>query len=89
MQPAIRSKVIVRDADSYAIWICVERGTSRVSQKELLAMLNAEIQNICNDHVSTLDDRLQKSNPRPNPVPRVFVEQGNELSRVLWLSWEG
>ena len=88
MHPAIHSRVIVRNADNYAIWIHVERGTSESSHKELLAMLNAEIQRICNDHVSTLDDSLQKSNPRPNPVPRVFVEQGNDLSRVLWLSWE-
>ncbi len=78
----------MRDADSYVVWIHAERETDDISAKELLSMLNAEIQTICNDHVSTLDDRLVKSSPRPTPVPRVFVEPGNELSRVLWLSWE-
>ena len=88
MDSAIRTKVLLRDADSYVVWVYVDRGTSAVSHKELVSLLNAELQQICTDHVSTLDDRLVRSNPRPNPVPRVFVEQGNDLSRVLWLSWE-
>jgi hypothetical protein len=88
MDSAIRTEVLVRNADSYAVWVYAERGANGISQKELLSMLNAQIQIICNDHISTLDDRLVRSNPRPNPVPRIFVEQGNELSRVLWLRWE-
>lgn len=88
MDTAIRTKVLMRDADSYVVWVYADRGVKGISQKELVSMLNAELQTICTDHVSTLDDRLVRSNPRPNPVPRIFVEQGNELSRVLWLSWE-
>ena len=89
MESAIRTKVLLRDADSYVVWVYADRNASAVSQKELASLLNAELHAICNDHVSTLDDRLVRSNPRPNPVPRIFVEQGNELSRILWLSWEG
>jgi hypothetical protein len=59
-----------------------------VSAEERLSLLNAEIRAICNAHISTLDDGLVKKNPRPNPTPRIFIEQGNDLSRVLYLRWE-
>lgn len=79
---------IVRDADNLAVWVRMERGEDAVSTKLKLSLLNAEIQSICNAHISTLDDELVKKSPRPNPTPRVFIEQGNELSRILWLRWE-
>ena len=88
MESAVRKKVLVRDADNYVVWVGVDPASKGASQKDMISLLQAELQTICTDHVSTLDDRLMRSNPRPNPVPRIFVEQGNELSRVLWLSWE-
>ena len=81
-------ETIVRDADNLAVWVRVERGEDAVSIKQKLSLLNAEIQSICNAHISTLDDSLVRKSPRPNPTPRVFIEQGNELSRILWLRWE-
>ena len=80
--------MLFRDADNYVVRIYADRNAGGLSDKELLSLMNAEIQSICIVHVSTLDDSLIRSNPRPNPVPRVYVEQGNELSRMLWLSWE-
>lgn len=84
----VHTETIMRDADNLAVWVHVERGTDAASVKERLSLLNAEIQSICNAHISTLDDDLVKKSPRPNPTPRVFIEQGNELSRILWLRWE-
>lgn len=84
----IQIETIVRDADNLAVWVHAERGHDAVSTKEKVSLLNAEIQSICNAHISTLDDSLVKKSPRPNPTPRVFIEQGNELSRILWLRWE-
>jgi len=84
----IRVETIVRDADNFVVWVHVDRGQDSVSAKEKLSLLNAEMQSICNAHISTLDDSLIRKSPRPNPTPRVFIEQGNELSRILWLSWE-
>jgi hypothetical protein len=52
------------------------------------SLLTAEIQAICNEHISTLDDSLARKSPRPTPTPHVFIEQGNPLSRILWLRWE-
>lgn len=70
------------------VWLRVQTGDKSLSAKEKLSLIRAEIQSICNDHVSTLDDRMSRKNPRPNPVPRVFIEQGNEFSQFLWLRWE-
>lgn len=91
---AVCSQTILRDADNLAVWVYFDKrrdsaAYESVSQEEKLSLLNGEIQAICNSHISTLDDTLKKKSPRPNPTPRVFVEQGNELSRVLWLRWEG
>lgn len=86
-QSSVRRQTIVRNADNLAVWISVDKKAEGSSQ-EKLSLLNAEIQAVCNDHISTLDDTLHKKSPRPNPTPRVFIEQGNELSRILWLHWE-
>lgn len=86
-KPSVRRETILRNADNLAVWVSVAKGASG-TLAEKRSLLNAEIQAICNDHVSTLDDRLQKKVPRPNPTPRVFVERGNELSQILWLRWE-
>ena len=88
MDYAIHTRVLVSNANDYAVWVYADKNTKSISRTELLSLLNAEIQAICNGHVSTLDDNLVKSNPRPNPAPTVFVEQGNELSKLLWLRWE-
>jgi len=82
------TQTILRDADNLAVWLYFDRKTDEVSHEAKVSLLNGEIQSICNAHVSTLDERLSKKNLRPNPTPRVFIEQGNDLSRVLWLSWE-
>ena len=79
----------MKNADNLAVWVSIDKGSDAgQSRQEKLSLLNAEIQAVCNDHVSTLDDTLHKSSPRPNPTPRIFIEQGNEFSRVLWLKWE-
>jgi hypothetical protein len=83
-----RRNTIVKDADNLAVWVSLERSDDEISKEAKLSLLNAEIQEICNAHISTLDDTLHKKVPRPNPVPRVFIEQGNELTRIIWLSWE-
>lgn len=89
MKPAVETEFLVRSADNVAVWVHVDRESAALaSTKELLSLLNVEIQQICNHYISTLDDGLVKPSPRPNPTPRIFVEQGNELSRVLLLSWE-
>ena len=83
------TQVLLRNPDHLAVWIRFDAKASEIGHDEKLSLLNSEIQAICREHVSTLDDNLHRPNARPNPTPRVFVEQGNELSRVLWLSWEG
>lgn len=89
MKPAVHTNFLVRNAENVAVWVHVDRDSAAMSSpEELLSLLNAEIQEICNDYISTLDDGMVKPSPRPNPTPRVFVEQGNELSRLLLLSWE-
>lgn len=85
---AVCSQTILRDADNLAVWVYFDAKTDDVSHDSKVSLLNAEIQSICNAHISTLDDSMSKRNPRPNPTPRVFIEQGNDLSRVLWLQWE-
>lgn len=82
------AQTILRDANNLAVWLYFDSKTDAVSHEAKVSLLNGEIQSICNAHVSTLDDTMSKKNPRPNPTPRVFIEQGNDLSRVLWLSWE-
>ena len=88
LEQTVQSKTLVRDADNLAVWLHIDRKTSDVSKAHKLSLLNAEIQAICNAHISTLDDSLVRKASRPNPIPRVFIEQGNELSRILWLHWE-
>ena len=88
MPPAVQRRFLVRNADDVAVWLHVDRDSTALSVQELRGLLNAEIQEICNQYVSTLDDGMVRPSPRPNPTPRVFVEQGNELSRLLLLSWE-
>ena len=87
-KPAVLCETLYRDADNLAVWVRLDRNVDSMSRAEKLSMINAEIQSICNEHISTLDDTLRRKSPRPNPTPRVFIEQGNELSRVLWLHWE-
>jgi hypothetical protein len=82
------SQTLLRDAHNLAVWVWFDKKTSKIRHDEKISLLNSEIQAICREHLSTLDDGMQRPKPRPNPTPRVFVEQGNELSRVLWLSWE-
>jgi hypothetical protein len=82
------TQTILRDADNLAVWVYFDRNVDSVSHSEKVSLLNTEIQSICNEHSSTLDESLIRKNPRPNPTPRVFIEQGNDLSRVLWLRWE-
>jgi len=86
-ESSVHRQTIFRNADNLAVWICVDKKAGG-SSKEKLSLLNAEIQSVCNDYISTLDDTLHKKSPRPNPTPRIFIEQGNELSRILWLCWE-
>lgn len=85
---AVQKRIIAKDADNLAVWVSVSKGKEPGLEKERLGLLNAEIQEICNEYISTLDDKLEKKSPRPNPTPYVFIEQGNELSRILWLRWE-
>ena len=84
----VQRETLFKNADNLAVWVSVDRGADAGSDSEKRSLLNAEIQAICNEHVSTLDDTLHKKSPRPNPTPRVFIEQGNDLSRILWLRWE-
>jgi hypothetical protein len=86
---SIRRQVLLRNADNLAVWVSIDKGADFGSQAEKRSLLNAEIQSVCNDHISTLDDTMHKKIPRPNPTPHVFIEQGNELSQILWLKWEG
>ncbi len=86
--PAIRRQTLVRNPDNLVIWVAADKNPESGSQSEKLSMVNAEIQSVCNEHLSTLDDTLHKKSPRPNPVPSVFIEKGNELSQILWLKWE-
>jgi len=82
------TQTMLRDADNLAVWVYFDRKTSEVTNDAKVSLLNGEIQSICEEHCSTLDDNCHKALARPNPSPRVFIEQGNELSRVLWLHWE-
>lgn len=84
----LRREVLFRNADNLAVWVSIAKGPEGGSRSEKLSLLNAEIQGVCNEHISTLDDTLHRKSPRPNPTPRIFIEQGNELSRILWLQWE-
>jgi hypothetical protein len=81
-------ETIVRDADNLAVWLHLDANAAGASQAEKLSLINAEIQAICNEFISTLDDSLHKKSPRPTPTPRIFIEQGSELSQLLWLRWE-
>jgi hypothetical protein len=81
-------RTILRNADNLAVWFYFDRHVDSVSHAAKVALLQGEIQSVCKDHIGTLDDSFIKKNPRPNPTPRVFIEQGDDLSRVLWLSWE-
>jgi hypothetical protein len=85
---SVRREVLFKNADNLAVWLSIEKGSEGASHAERRSLLNAEIQAVCNDHVSTLDDTMHKKIPRPNPTPRVFIEQGNDLSQILWLKWE-
>ena len=85
---SVHKETLFKNADNFAVRISVDKGSDTGSQSEKLSLLNAEIQSVCNDHISTLDDTLHKKSPRPNPTPRIFIEQGNELSQILWLKWE-
>lgn len=85
---SVRRETLFRNADNLAVWVSVDKNPDTGTRSEKLSLVNAEIQAVCNDHVSTLDDTLHKKSPRPNPTPRIFIEQGNELSRILWLKWE-
>jgi hypothetical protein len=87
-KPIVHRETIVKNADNLAVWVSLERSDDGLSKDAKLSLLNAEIQEVCNAHISTLDDTMHKRVPRANPVPRVFIEQGNELSRIIWLSWE-
>ncbi len=82
------TQTILRDADNLAVWVYFDSKTDEVTNEAKISLLNAEIQSICDEHCSTLDDSFNKPIARPNPSPRVFIEQGNDLSRVLWLRWE-
>jgi hypothetical protein len=84
----LRREVLFRNADNLAVWVSVDKSPDAGSHSEKRSLLNAEIQSVCNDHISTLDDTLQKKMPRPNPTPHVFIEQGNDLSQIIWLKWE-
>lgn len=85
---SIRREILFKNADNLAVWVHFERTAEPASRSEKLSLLNAEIQSVCNEHISTLDDGLHKKSPRPNPTPRVFIDQNNEFSRILWLRWE-
>jgi len=85
---AVHRQVLYKNADNLAVWVSVDKSPEVGAQSEKLSLVNAEIQSICNDHISTLDDTLHKKSPRPNPTPRIFFERGNELSQILWLKWE-
>jgi hypothetical protein len=85
---SIRRQVLLRNADNLAVWVSVDRSSGPGSHAEKMSLLNAEIQSVCNNHISTLDDTMHKKSPRPNPTPHVFIEQGNDLSQILWLKWE-
>ena len=87
-RPTLQRETLFKNADNLAVWIAVDKNADTGSDSEKRSLLNAEIQAICNEHVSTLDDTLHKKSPRPNPTPTVFIEQGNDLSRILWLRWE-
>lgn len=82
------SQTLLRDTHNLAVWVRFDKKASKIRHDEKISLLNSEIQAICREYLSTLDDGMQRPKSRPNPTPRVFVEQGNELSRVLWLSWE-
>jgi hypothetical protein len=84
----VQKKILFRNADNLGVWFCVDKNPESGTQSEKRSLLNAEIQSVCNEHISTLDDTLHKKSPRPNPTPRIFIEQGNELSQILWLEWE-
>ncbi len=84
-EPSVRRETVFRDADNLVVWVHVDKSAESLSRSEKLSLLNAEIQSICNDHISTLDDTLHKKSPRPNPTPRIFIEQGSELSRMVAL----
>jgi hypothetical protein len=81
-------QTILQDADNLAVWVYFDKKTDAVSRDAKISLLNSEIQAICNEYSSTIDARSHRPTERPTPTPRVFVEQGNELSRVLWLRWE-
>lgn len=85
---SVRRKTLYRDPDNLAVWLSVDKTAGGASESAKLSLLNAEIQSICKHHVSTLDDALHKKSPRPNPTPRIFIEQGNPCSRILWLRWD-
>jgi hypothetical protein len=85
---SIRRQVLVRNADNLAVWVSIDKGPDAGSHADRRSLINAEIQSVCNEHISTLDDALQKKIPRPNPTPHIFIEQGNDLSQILWLKWE-
>jgi hypothetical protein len=81
-------QTILRDADNLAVWVYFDTKTDVVSRDSKLSLLDSEIQEICKEFISTIDESSVQPKARPNPTPRVFIEQGNDLSRVLWLSWE-
>ena len=84
---SVCTRVLLRNSDNLAVWVYFDKKPSQLGHQEKVSLLNSEIQAICREHLSTLDDDMNRPNPRPNPTPRVFIEQGNDLSRVLWLTW--
>jgi hypothetical protein len=85
---SVKREVLYRNADNFVVCVSVDRSPDAGPLSEKLSLLDAEIRSICNEYISTLDDTMHKKSPRPNPTPRIFIEQGNELAKILWLKWE-
>jgi hypothetical protein len=56
----VNRQVLYKNADNLAVWVSLDKNSDAGPQSARLSLVNAEIQSICNDHISTLDDTLHK-----------------------------
>jgi len=87
----ISSKTIFEDVDNLVFWTHLYGNTTGLSDQAkafFQSRINQEIMAIWDAQVPTADEKLLMANPRPSPKMRVFVEEGNHLSKIVWLAWE-
>jgi hypothetical protein len=91
MDSMLSTEIIRKDDDNLIIWVHFDGDTSRFSDQVRFAcreLMNLEIDFIWDAQVPTPDGKFFMKKQVPDPKMRVFVEEGDDLSRIVWLAWE-